>query len=170
MEKIFKSIRSRAAKIAEMMLCEHINDVRLLTIALCMSNFAQIVDTIMASKEGSYKHEAAHAALDIAWQPSLKSAKARAGYFSEGLRDLVELSKQNPDLATRLVPVFGEMLHKSKELGISQALKREVVDYVEYIFERDGFAITDTDDDGFVKVTLNEPKVKCMAMASQSTP
>lgn len=167
---VVKYIKEKAAKIVAIMLCDLIDDVDLLTVALSMCNINHVAETVMMANEGSCAYVAAHRALDIGWKPPLRDAKIKAGYFSQGLIGLIELSKQNPVLATRLMPVFGEMLHKSKELGISKKLKRDVRQYMEAIFERDGYAITRTDDDGYVGLTLNEPKLKCMALANQFTP
>ncbi len=170
MENIIKNIRAKAAKISAIMLGDLISDVDLLTVALSMGNINQIAETVMTASEGSCQYIAAHRAIDIGWKPPLRDAKVRAGYFSQGLIGLIELSKHNPVLATRLIPVWGEMLHKSKELGISNKLKHEAEVYMQSVFEHDGFAITHIDNDGYVEVTLNEPKLKCMALANQFTP
>ena len=134
------------------MLADIITDVNLLTVALCAGYFDEIVRTIYSSSEGKIKHTAAHRALDLGWNPSLREKKVSEGYFANGLRGLVALAKENPDAGSRLMPVFCEMVSNPAKYGLSKKLVRETACYMESIRERDGFAITCMDDDGNVVV------------------
>ena len=152
MVELFKKLHEKATEFADIMLVDVIDDVDLLTVALCAGNFNEIVRTIYKTREGECGHIAAHRALDIGWNPSLRESKAKEGFFSKGLRGLIELSKNNPDTGARLMPVLGSMISEYQELDISEKLKREVMCYMEYMHQRDGFAISHISDDGKVIV------------------
>lgn len=149
------------------MLFALINDVELLTIALSMSGLKQVAETIMMSDQDSYPYAAAHRALDIGWKPEFRESMAQAGCFSKGLVGLIELSKQNQILATRLMPVFSEMIYNDNDLGISEDLKCEAELYMNSIFERDGYAIKFIDNDGYVEIKLNDSKLEQMALEAE---
>ena len=150
MVELFKKLNEKASEIVSLKLADLIDDVDLLTVALCAGNLSEIVRTIHTAREGECDHEAAHAALDLGWNPSLREAKARDGFFAKGLCGLMDLSKQHPDTGTRLMPILGEMVSDCKKYGISEKLKCETTCYMYHIRQRDGFAITYIGDDGKV--------------------
>lgn len=156
MIEMIQKLKKKAGEIADIKLYEIIPDVDLLAVALSAVSLKEIAQTIMVSHENECKHTAAHKALDIGWNPTLRAKKLREGYFSEGLKGLIELSKQDPDIATRLMPVLAVMVGRRKEFGISKKLKGKAMRYMKSIYNRDGFAIANIDDDGHVEVQLHE--------------
>lgn len=152
MNKNFENQNAKVAGIANIMVADVIEDVDLLTVALCAGCLEEISHTIFLSNEGEDKHTAAHRALDLGWNPVLRERKVRAGYFEKGLRGLIDLSKRNPDAGSRLMPIFCEMVSDPSKYGLPKILVRETVRYMEAIRERDGFAIVCMNDDGKVVV------------------
>ena len=151
-----KKLEEKAEKIADIKLYEIIPDVDILAVALSAVSLKEIAQTIMVSCENECKHTAAHKALDIGWNPTLRAEKIRAGYFAEGLKGLIELSKQDPDIATRLMPVLAVMVGHRKDFGISKKLKDKAMRYMESVYNRDGFAIINIGEDGKVNVQLHD--------------
>lgn len=153
MRKIFEKLEEKARRIANIMIADVVTDVDLLTVALCAGCFDEIVRTIHLSSEGEVKHTAAHRALDLGWKPELREQMIRDGYFAEGLRGLMEVAKKNPDVGSRLMPVFYEMISDYRKYGLPEDLAHELASLMEAIRERDGFAITSMNDNGKVVVT-----------------
>ena len=81
MKETFEILNKKATEIANIMLADIITDVDLLTVALCAGYFDEITRTIFLSNEGEDKHTAAHRALDLGWNPSLREKKIADGYF-----------------------------------------------------------------------------------------
>ena len=144
------SMAAKAQLVADLKLESVVNDVDLLTVAL--SNLTLVARTISFSKEGEIGHIAAHKALDIGWNPSIREALAEAGYFAEGLRGLLELAEKHVLTGSRLMPIFEEALDIHKELCIPKSLKRRIKNYINEKLETDGFAISNPDDEGKVSV------------------
>lgn len=153
LKKLVDSLGTKAQQVAALKLEDVVNDVDLLTVALSMSNLTVVARTISFSNEGETSHIAAHKALDIGWNPSIREALAEAGYFTEGLRGLLELAEHHPTTGSRLMPIFEEAVSIRKELRIPKGLVRNLKNYFNEKLEADGFAIGNPDEDGkyFVK-------------------
>lgn len=153
LKKLVDSLGAKAQQVAALKLEDVVNDVDLLTVALSLSNLTVVARTISFSKEGATSHIAAHKALDIGWNPSIREALAKAGYFAEGLRGLLELAEQHALTGSRLMPVFEEAVSIHKELRIPKGIVRELKNYLSKKLDSDGFAIGNPDEDGkyFVK-------------------
>lgn len=153
LKKLADSLGAKAQQVAALNLEDVVNDVDLLTVALSLSNLTVVARTISFSKEGATSHIAAHKALDIGWNPSIREALAKAGYFAEGLRGLLELAEHHSSTGSRLMPIFEEAVSVHKELRIPKGLVRRLKSYFNEKLDADGFAIGNLDEDGkyFVK-------------------
>lgn len=155
-KKFFADFCARAQMTADMMLASVITDPHQLTVALTVSDFEDIAETLADAAECEICHVAAHMALDIGCNPSYRSALAEKGYFTEGLRGLLDLAEADPVVGSRLVPVFDKAVSVHKDLGISGALKRKLREYTKKKLESDGFAIGCRDEDGKIRVKAAE--------------
>lgn len=153
MTKTFERIQKKASEAASLMVADHVDDIDLLTVALAITSIRDIALTLSEAKEGDVRYAAAHKALDIGWNIDLRDSLAKAGYFADGLRGLMDLSEKNPELGSRLMPTFSEAVSIYKEIGLSKSFKRELMRYVTQKKETDGFAITRICDDGKVLVS-----------------
>lgn len=153
LKKLADSLGAKAQQVAALKLEDVVNDVDLLTVALSMSNLTVVARAISFSKEGETSHIAAHKALDIGWNPSIREALAEAGYFAEGLCGLLELAEHHSPTGSRLMPIFEEAVSIHKELRIPKGLVRKLKNYFNEKLEADGFAIGNPDEEGkyFVK-------------------
>lgn len=141
-----------AQRIANIKLEDVIDDVNLLTVALCTSNLHLIARTLSFADEGENSYIAAHKALDIGWNPSIRERLAKDGYFTDGLRGLLELAERNSTVGSRLMPVFDEAVSIYKDLRIPKKLKSQLKRYFNQKLDTDGFAISHIDEDGKVFV------------------
>lgn len=156
LKELVDSLGAKAQLVADLKLENVVNDVDQLVVALSMSNLTVVARTISFSKEGETGHIAAHKALDIGWNPSIREALAEAGYFAEGLRGLLELAEKHSLTGSRLMPVFEEAVSIHKELRIPKGLVRKLKTYLNEKLDSDGFAISNPDDDGKVSVKTAE--------------
>lgn len=156
MKKTFETIQEKVSEVASLMVADYVDDIDLLTVALAISSMRDIAFTLNQAKRSDIRYIAAHKALDIGWNVALRDSLAKAGYFENGLRGLLELSEENPNLGSRLMPTFSEAISIYKEIGLSKSFKRELEHYVTQKKETDGFAITRICDDGKVMVYLAE--------------
>ena len=137
---------------ADLMLTSIITDPHQLLVALALSDFEVIAETLSVATEHDACHIVAHQALDIGCNPSVRRKMAKCNYFNEVLCGLLELAESDSMVGSRLVPVFDEALAVCKELRISKALKRKLKEYTEMKLETDGFAIGRRDADGKIRV------------------
>lgn len=151
-KNFFADFCARVQQAADLMLANVISDPHQLTVALTVSDFEEIAETVRDAAECEVCYAAAHMALDIGCKPALRNALAEKGYFAEGLRGLLELAEADPMVGSRLVPVFDEAVAVHKDLRISRALKRKLKEYTEKKLEADGFAIGRRDEDGKIRV------------------
>lgn len=155
-KELVENLGASAQQVASLELKDVVSDVDLLTVALCTSGLVTIARTLSSAKEGENVHTAAHRALDIGWNISLRSALAEKGYFAEGVRSLLELAEENPLAGSRLMPVFDEIASVYKDLCIPKKLKRQVADYYNKKLDTDGFAIGPMDENGKTMVRTAE--------------
>ena len=159
MNEIMKFVDEMGAKaqmIADLMLASVIADVELLTVALAISNLTEIVHTLSLAKEGDNQYVAAHKALDIGWNPSIREALVGKGFFEKGLHGLLDLAEGSSVAGSRLMPVFEEAVSIYKELGVSKDLKRKLKNFMEKKLETEGFAISHRNEEGKVLVKTAE--------------
>lgn len=152
LKMLVDNLAANAQKIANTKLEDVINDVDQLTVALCTSNLNVVAQTLSLSREGENRYIAAHKALDIGWNPSIRDALAKDGYFTKGLRELLELAERDPVAGSRLMPIFEEAVDIHKDLRIPKDLKCRLKNYTSEKLETDGFAISNPDDDGKVSI------------------
>lgn len=152
LKKLIDNLGAKAQQVADLKLACVVDDVDLLTVALCVSNLTEVARTLSASKEGETSYIAAHKALDIGWNPSIRGALVETGYFAEGLRGLLELAEHSSITGSRLMPAFEEAVSIHKELHIPKKLVCKLKNYINEKLELDGFAISNPDDDGKVYV------------------
>lgn len=155
-KKFFADFFARVQKTADLMLTSVITDPHQLLVALALSDFEVIAETLSVSTEHDACHIVAHQALDIGCNPTMRSKMAKGGYFTEVLSGLLELAEKDPIVGSRLVPVFDEAVSVYKDLRISKALKRKLEEYTEKKLETDGFAIGRRDADGKIRVKTAE--------------
>ena len=153
-KKLIDDLGAKAQMIASVKLESVIDDVDLLTVALCTSNLTVVSQTLSFSNEGENGYIAAHKALDIGWNPSIRETLANNGYFTEGFRGLLKLAEQNPIAGSRLMPVFEEAVSIYKDLGLPKKLKSELKSYINQKLETDGFAIGNINEDGKTPVNV----------------
>ena len=151
-KKLIDDLGNKAQFVANIKLESVIEDVDLLTVALCTSNLHEIARTLSYANEGDNSYVAAHRALDIGWNPSIRESLADKGYFAAGLRGLLELAERWSVLGCRLMPVFEEAVSLDKDLGIPKKLKSQLKSYINQKLDADGFAISHIDEDGKVSV------------------
>lgn len=147
MRNFIEDLNKRALSVANTRVYDYVKDIDLLTVALCAGNLCEIACTLHDAANADYAHIAAHKALDLGWNPALRKAKADAGFFANGLRGLLELSKKDSVAGTRLMPVFCEMVSDPKKYGISRKLMVQAKNYMSDKKCIDGFAITSLNDD-----------------------
>lgn len=155
MTEVLKKLHDKADRIANLMLIDIIHDADLLTVALCAGTIDALAHTLCRAKEGEYGYIAAHKAMDIGCKPDVRDAMKKVGYFAKGLRGLLELAERDPDAGARLMPVFCTMASEYRKYGVPRKLKNEVMHHMEYMYKRDGFAIT-LIDDGSAKVKVSD--------------
>ena len=143
----YEEIEREVTRIINLRVANLVCDVDLLVVALCAGNLNEIAATLHFANAGDICHTAAHKALDLGWNCDLRDSVVKKGYFANGLCGLVEISKQNPDAGSRLMPIMCEMISDCKKYGISKKLKRETQRYLESVRQRDGFAILGIYDD-----------------------
>ena len=153
---LIKGIGLNAQKLAAMSLDYVVTDMDQLTVALAISNLTEIAHTLSVAEEGENQYVAAHKALDIGWNPTLRETLVKEGYFSEGLRGLLELAETSSVAGSRLMPVFEEAVSIYKEVGVSKSLKRKLENYMKKKLDTDGFAISHRNEDGKVMVKTAE--------------
>lgn len=147
MKSFIENLHMNAISIANTRVADYVKDVDLLTVALCAGNLNEIANTLYDAPNADYKHVAAHRALDLGWNPALRKEKANAGFFANGLRGLLELSKQDSAAGTCLMPIFCELVSNPEKYGISSKLSAQLKNYMRDKKSIDGFAITCINDD-----------------------
>ena len=152
MNELFEKLQIKAREIGNLNLTDVVDDPDLLTVALSLTDLREIAITLCRSQKNDPGYIAAHQALDIGWKPDLREALAEDGYFSDGIKGLLELSKKVPDAGSRLMPIFNEVLSPHVEIGLSKKLLRKVKTYMNEKKDADGFEITDIGDDGKIIV------------------
>lgn len=155
-EKFWADLFARVQQTADLSLSSVITDPHQLLVALVLSDFEVIAETLSVSTEHESCHIVAHQALDIGCNPTMRSKMAKGGYFTEVLSGLLELAEKDPIVGSRLVPVFDEAVSVHKDLRIPKALKRKLQEYTEKKLETDGFAIGRRDADGKIRVKTAE--------------
>lgn len=150
MTELFSKLNDKAGYIANLRLVDLIMDVDLLTVALCADVFSETVLALRDAQTGDRCHLAAHKAIDLGFNDSLRSTKAKEGFFAKGVRGLMELGDQQPDTGTRLMPIFYAMASDCKCYGLSKKLKHEIENYIERKRQHDGFAIVSHTEGGRV--------------------
>lgn len=156
-KKFFADFFARAQQVADLMLSSIITDPHQLVVALALSDFEVIAETLSIATEHEACHVAAHLALDIGCNPSVRRTMAKCDYFTEALRGLLELAETDPMVGSRLVPVFDEAVSSvHKDLCISKELKRKLKEYTKKKLETDGFAIGHRGEDGKIMVETAE--------------
>ena len=155
-EMLIKGIGLNAQKLAAMSLDCVVTDVDQLTVAFAISNLAEIARTLSVAEKGENQYVAAHKALDIGWNPTLRETLVKEGYFREGLHGLLKLAETNSVAGSRLMPVFEEAVSIYKEIGVSKSLKRKLENYMKKKLDTDGFAISHLNEDGKVMVKTAE--------------
>lgn len=162
LKKLIDNLGAKAQQVADLKLENVVNDVNLLTVALSLSNLTVVSRTISYSKEGEISYIAAHKALDIGWNPSIREVLVKDRFFAESLRGLLALAEKNPLAGSRLMPVFDEAVSIHKELRIPNRLVSKIKNYLTEKLESDGFAICNPDENGvyFVK-TAEWVNAKC---------
>ena len=153
-KKLIDDLAAQAQKIAGISLDEVVDDVDLLTVALATSNLTVVARTLSFAKEGEKGYIAAHRALDIGWNPSIREALVAKGFFTEGLRGLLNLAEANPIAGSRLMPIFEEAVEIHKDLGIPKKLLRSLKTFVNDKLETDGFSIGNINEDGKTPVNI----------------
>ena len=156
LKKLVDSLGAKAQMVAAINLGDMIDDVDLLAVALSMSNLTEVARTLSAAEEAEMSYIAAHKALDIGWNPSIRETLIEAEYFAKGLCGLLELAETNPVAGSRLMPVFEEAVSIHKELGITKELKCNLKNFMERKLEFEGFAISHRDEEGKVMVRTAE--------------
>ena len=153
-KKLIDALGGKAQMVANIKLESMIDDVDLLTFALCTSNLTVVSQTLSFSNEGETGYIAAHKALDVGWNPTIRETLATNGYFTEGFRGLLKLAERNPIVGSRLMPVFEEAVSIYKELGLPKKLRSELKNYINKKLETDGFAIGNINEDGKTPVNV----------------
>ena len=156
LKKLIDDLAVKAQKTAALSLTSIITDPHQLLVALALSDFEVIAETLSVATEHDACHIVAHQALDIGCNPKKRRSMAKCGYFTEVLRGLLELAEKDPVAGSRLVPVFDEAVSVHKDLRIPKALKRKLQEYTEKKLETDGFAIGRRDADGKIRVKTAE--------------
>ena len=146
MSHLFENFRKKALAIANSRVADVVEDVDLLTVALCAGNFNEIKNTLFDAKSNETKHIAAHKALDLGFNPALRKSMAKNGFFAKGLFGLLEIAKKNPAAGSRLMPIFCAMITDDKKYAISSCLKNQVLNFMNQKRDQDGFAITGLND------------------------
>lgn len=150
MIELFNKLNDKASYIANLRLADLIMDVDLLTVALCADVFPETVLALKDAQVGDRCHLAAHKAIDLGFNDSLRNNAAKEGFFANGLRGLMKLADQNPDTGARLMPIFHAAISDCKRHGISKKLKCEIESYMECKRQHDGFSIVRYTEDGKV--------------------
>lgn len=148
----FADFFEKVQQTADLMLVNVITDPHQLVVALALSDFEEIAETLSVVTEHEACYVAAHTALDIGCNPTVRETMAKSNYFAEVLRGLLELAETDPMIGSRLVPVFDEAVSVHKDLRIPKALKRKLEEYTAKKLEIDGFAIGRRDADGNLRV------------------
>ena len=153
---LIKAMGANAEKLAAMNLDYVVSDVDQLTVALALSDLTEIAHTLSNANEGEVQYVAAHKAMDIGWNPTLREDLMKKGFFVSGLRGLLELAETSCLAGSRLMPVFEEAISNHKELGIPNLLKYKLKNYMKKKLETDGFAISHMDGEGKTMVRTAE--------------
>lgn len=153
-KKLIDELGAKAQMVANIKLESVIDDADLLTVALCTSNLTVVSQTLSFSNEGETGYIAAHKALDVGWNPTIRETLAKNGYFTEGFRGLLKLAERDPIVGSRLMPVFEEAVSIYKELGLPKKLRSQLKSYITQKLETDGFAIGNINEDGKTPVNI----------------
>lgn len=154
LKKLVDDLAAKAQKIADMRLEDVIDDVDLLTVALATSNLTVVARTLSFSKEGEKCYIAAHRALDIGWNPSIREELAKRAYFADGLRRLLKLAEANPLVGSRLMPIFEEAVEVHKDIDIPKKLQCRLKTFINEKLDADGFSIGNLNEDGKTPVKI----------------
>ena len=152
LKKLVNDLAVKAQKTAALSLTSIITDPHQLLVALALSDFEVIAETLSVATEHDACHIVAHQALDIGCNPKKRRSMAKCGYFTEVLRGLLELAEKDPVAGSRLVPVFDEAVSVHKDLCIPKALQHKLKEYTEKKLETEGFAIGRRGADGKIMV------------------
>ena len=155
LKNLIDSLGNKAQLVGALTLADVVADIDLLTVALCASGLDEIAHTLSFAKESQNRYIAAHKALDIGWNPTIREALASKGFFSDGVRGLLALAKSNSLAGSRLMPVFEELLSVHQDLRISKKLRCEIKNYINQKLETDGFAISFEEDGKILVKTAN---------------
>lgn len=150
MTDLFERLNDKAQNVAKLRLADLIMDVDLLALALCADAFEETILALKDAQYGDRCYLAAHQAIDIGFNVSMRKAMASQGFFANGLRRLLALAEQQSDTGARLMPIFYAVTSNHTYYGISKKLKREIEDYIECKRQHDGFAIMGRSKDGRV--------------------
>lgn len=152
MTQLFERLNEKASFIANLHLVDLIMDVDLLAVALCADVIPETVLALKDAQAGDYGYIAAHKAIDLGFNSSMRSKAAKEGYFAKGLRGLLNLAALVPDTGARLMPVFYAVVSNYRYYGIPKKLKSEIESYMEHKRQHDGFAIMHHSEDGNIVV------------------
>ena len=146
MIELFERLNTRAEKIVNMMVADVVDDIDLLTVALCAGNLIEIIRTMRVTDLDEGKKEAVRKAYELGTHPIMLNAAASNGFFAEGLHGLLDLAEKDSDTGSRLMPIFNELVSNCKKYGIPKKIKVRVKNYMIEKKNRDGFASTLYDD------------------------
>lgn len=153
-KKLFDELAAKAQRVAGINLDEVVDDVDLLTVALAISDLTVVARTLSFSNEGEKSYIAAHRALDIGWNPTIRNALAAKGYFAEGLCGLLKLAEANPLVGSRLMPIFEEAVEIEKDIKISKKLRCRLKNFINEKLCAEGFSIGNIDENGKTPVNI----------------
>ena len=118
---------------------------------LCAALFASSVDEVIYTRDtyplDTIPGQAAKYAIALHRHPHMLEAAAEDGLFERAVTDMLVLARSDHDLGARMMPMFVVRANESELLGISLQAHAVLVDYMDYIKNQYGFAITYTDSE-----------------------
>ena len=105
-------------------------------------------------------HQAAAVAIVAESNTYVRQQLADAGFFEEGLSQLLGFAAKDDVLSARLVPVFGEAVEQAASLDLSELLVDLLMEQLERTRDSWGFAVIGIDEDGY-EISLAEETEIC---------
>ena len=148
MENCKTILNGKISSIAKIDLYDIIDDGEQLSVALYASGELETLYTLTSVDIDSVAFTAAKTAIVYQNDEYLVEKLAENGYFTFMLLHFMILAKTDPDVASRLMPVFCFFAQYHVEHNIAKDIYEELIELMEVIRKRDGFAIVDIADDG----------------------
>ena len=148
MENVKKNSDDEITRISKINLHEIISHEEQLTTALYASSEEMIFHTFACVEFNSSPFIAAKKALVMKYDATVVSGLAANHYFEPYLLKLMVLAKSDPDIGSRLMPIFVFYANNYEEHNIPKELFDELIALMEKIRDTKGFAIMEIDGEG----------------------